>query len=140
MKEFFKNSENNQCIHTRNILTLIDLDARDNLYNFLINHEKKCTQCSSRLKKFKEDNFAAKIYISKPFMPKDMSETFNQEVSELFKVAGLNEAINKKNKIKHTLQFLDKTGETLINNLSSKMMMQAYAVALLCFLGLRFLR
>lgn len=137
MKEPFRHIEHNHCIHTKNIFSLLDLNQQDVMYNFLINHEKKCTKCSLQLKKFKEANFAAKVAVPKPFMPKDLRETYSGELSELFKIAGLNEAENQKQKFKDSLRNFDKMGKEFINNLSSKTMIRAYAAAFLFFLGLK---
>lgn len=139
MKESLRQIENNHCIHTKNINSLLDLDKQDVMYGFLINHEKKCAQCSLSLKKFQEANLAAKVFVPKPFMPNDLRETYTGELSELFKIAGLNELENQKQKFKDGLRNVDKMGEDFINNLSSKTMMKAYAVAALLFVGLKFI-
>lgn len=139
MKDTYKSCEEfNQCIHTKNIYALLDLGPQDVMYNFLATHEKKCIQCSSRLKKYQEENLAAKIFVPKPFMPKDLKESFSNEVSELFKLAGLNQTANKKKKIQEGLLSIDKAGETYLKNLSSKTMLKAYAAALIAFLTLKF--
>lgn len=70
-------------------------------------------------------------------MPKDLRETYAGELSELFKLAGMNEVENQKQKIKDGLRSFDKMGEEFINNLSSKTMIKAYAVAFLFFIGLK---
>jgi len=139
VKEPFRREELSPCIHTKNIYALLDLGKRDAMYNFLSTHEKKCVRCSSQLQKYKEENLAAKVFIPKPFMPKDLRETFSGELAELFRVAGLNEIENQKKKIKAGLLSLDHLGETYINNLFSKNMIRVYAFALIAFIGLRFL-
>lgn len=138
MREASRLTTKEQCIHTKNIFSLIDLSEKDKMYDFLVNHEKKCTQCSTKLKKFKEDNFAVKVYVPKPFMPKDMRESFNREVSDLFKVAGLNEVQNQKNKIKYSLKAVDTTAAAIIEGFISKKMFKGYGVALLVFVALKY--
>jgi hypothetical protein len=138
VKEPHRREEHNQCIHTKNIYLLLDLGQQDVIYNFLKNHEKKCDKCTIQLKKYKEENLASKVFVPKPFIPRDMRETFNGEVSELFKLAGLNEVANKKKKLKKSLLALDHGGEIFLKNLSSKTMLKAYALALIAFVAMKF--
>jgi hypothetical protein len=138
VKEPHRREEHNQCIHTKNIYILLDLGQQDVMYNFLNTHEKKCSICATQFKKYKEENLASKVFVPKPFIPRDMRETFNTEVSELFKMAGLNEAANRKKKIKKSLLALDHGGEIFLKNLSSKTMLKAYTLALIAFLAMKF--
>jgi transcriptional antiterminator len=127
------------CIHTKNIYSLVDLTKQDAMYDFLVDHEIKCRQCSSMLNNFKENNLAIKVFVPKPFLSKDLRETFNGEVTELFKIAGLNIFENKKQKIKNELLSIDRLGVGFIGNLFSKSMIKAYVLALFLFAGLKYI-
>jgi hypothetical protein len=139
VKEPFRQKTQQHCVQTKNIHSLLDLNIQDVMYKTLANHELTCTLCSKALKKIKEQNLSIKVFIPKPYMPKDLRETYSGELSELFKTAGLNDIKNKKLKIKNNLKALDRMGEILINNLFSKSMLKAYASAFLVFLGLRYI-
>jgi hypothetical protein len=138
VKEPHRRQVISQCIHTKNIYSLIDLDKQDNMFHFLSNHEKKCDSCSGALMKYKADNFAAKVFVPKIFLPKDLKETFNREVSELFKTAGFNDVENKKIKMKNALSFFDQLGENFIKILYSKNMLVAYVFAFAIFISLKY--
>jgi hypothetical protein len=138
VKEPLRQRDQQLCIHTKNIFSLIDLAEQDSMYDFLINHEKKCTPCAEKLKKFREENFAIKVFVPKPFLPKDLRETFNHELADLFKIAGLNEIENKKKNIKAGLLSIDQFGENIINTFVSKKMLKAYIYALLAFVSLKY--
>jgi hypothetical protein len=83
-------------------------------------------------------DFAAKVFVPKIFLPKDLKETFNREVSELFKTAGFNDVENKKIKMKNALSFFDQLGENFIKILYSKNMLVAYVFAFAIFISLKY--
>ncbi len=127
------------CVHTKNIFSLLDLSEEDSMYSFLSSHVKKCTECSKKLEKYVENNLAIKVFVPKPFMSQDLRQTFNSELSDVFKIAGLNQIENKKKLIKQRLLSFDSAGTAMVQGLTSKNMLMIYLFVSIVFFSLKFL-
>jgi hypothetical protein len=138
VKEPYRQNKSH-CIHTKNIYSLLDLGPQDLLYDFLNLHQKKCTECAEKLLLFKEQCLAMKVFVPKPYLPKDLRETFNGELSDLFKISGLNDSENEKKKIKESISLIDKFGEEFFKSLLSEKMMAIYAVTIIISLCMKYL-
>ncbi len=129
--------KNNTCIHTRNILSLVDLPTEDEQYVKLKKHSHECKVCSSHLESFQVKCIESKIYIPKPQIDLDTKITFNNEVHELFKTFELSEKLILKKKIKNKIKIIDHAGTSFLQNLGSWSMVKTYAFAIALFVLLK---
>ncbi len=74
-------------------------------------------------------NEAAKVFIPKALMDKDLKLSFERELDDLFKVMNLNKRTLLKKNVKKGFHALDQMGIALINTMSSRKMIKTYAVA-----------
>jgi uncharacterized protein with ATP-grasp and redox domains len=109
------------------------------MYDFLNLHQKQCLNCSQQLSQFKEQCIAMKVHVPKPYLPKDLRETFNGELSELFKISGLNDLENEKRKIKDKIHLLDKFGEEFFKSVLSQKMITVYVFTLAVSLFMKYI-
>lgn len=128
----------NNCIHTKRVYSLIDLPKKEESYKKLVKHLDSCNTCSLEFKKFQNETTATKIFIPKIAMARDLKESFDREVGELFKVMDLNDHVILKRNVKNGFLFIDNIGLDFINILKSKSMIKAYAFAVAIFLGLKY--
>lgn len=126
------------CIHTKNIYSLPDLSPKDEAYKNLSKHVENCPSCSQELKRFQMKSAAAQVYIPKVVMDRDLRQSFEREVSELFKVLQLDEREKLKANVKSKFKFLDQMGIDFLKTLSSKKMLKMYVVAGVLFLALKY--
>lgn len=126
----------NQCIHSKNIFSLADLPAEDENYKKIKKHVEGCRHCSAQYAKSAHQLAAMKIYIPKPLIDKESKESFEREITELFKIFNLNKKTAVKNKIKSKMKLIDSAGADLLKNLVSKTMLKAYVVAGLAYVVL----
>ena len=125
------------CIHTKNVFSLVDLSPEDESYHKIKKHTDECEICSFELKKFELQTLESKIYIPKPQIDDETKEIFKREVSELFKAFNLNEKELLKKKIKNKIKKIDRLGADFLKNLTSKNMLKSYAFGAVLFLVLR---
>ena len=125
------------CIHTRNVYSLVDLNPIDENHIRIKKHTDHCGICTEALKAFEEKIIENKIYIPKPQIDLETRDVFNREVSEIFKTFDLNEKNRLKKKIKNKIKSIDSIGVDFIKNLTSKNMLTTYAFGALLFVVLR---
>jgi len=138
MQNDFNLKNTKHCVHTKNIYSLMDIPHKEDSYKRFAKHLESCRQCSEQFKIFKFKNEAAQIYIPKVHMDRDLRQSFEREVSELFKLMNLNERQALKRNVKNKLQQIDSIGLSIIENFTSKRMVKAYLMGLFIFLGLKF--
>ena len=73
-------------------------------------HLESCSICSNELAKFKLKVIEAQVYIPKTIMDKDLRQSFEREVVELFRVMNLNERQALKQNVKNSFRFIDRMG------------------------------
>lgn len=127
------------CIHMKHLYSLLDTPLNDENYKKLSKHLELCTACSQEYKDIQLKAIAAKIYIPKAMMDHDLRESFEREVTELFKVMDLNNRVLLKKKVKSGFNFIDRMGIDFIKSLTSNKMLKTYVIAAGIYLGLRFL-
>lgn len=127
-----------QCIHTKNIYSLMDMSAKDEAHKALSKHVESCQVCAQELKKFQMKSTAAQVYIPKATMDHDLRQSFEREVGELFKVLQLNEREALKHSVKNKFKTLDQMGIDFIGTLTSKSMIKIYFIAIAMFLALKY--
>lgn len=135
---FDKNLAKN-CVHTKNIYSMLDMPTQDEAYKRLSKHVESCNVCSLEFKKFQSKTMAAQVFIPKVMMARDLRQSFEREVSELFKVMDLNERELLKKNVKKGFRFIDSMGVDFIKNLGSKTMIKAYVLAAFLFALLKFI-
>ena len=100
-------------------------------------HLESCSICSNELAKFKLKVIEAQVYIPKTIMDKDLRQSFEREVVELFRVMNLNERQALKQNVKNSFRFIDRMGIEFIKNLASKNMLKFYFLGMVLFFGLK---
>ncbi|MDD4972828.1 MAG: hypothetical protein PHY93_00675 [Bacteriovorax sp.] len=125
------------CIHTKHIYSLLDLPKNDESYKRMNKHLENCTVCSKEFQKFQLKTAAAQVFIPKVLMDRDLRQSFEREVVELFKVMNLNDREILKRNVKKGFLFMDRMGIEFIQNLLSKTMFKAYFAAIVIFICLR---
>ena len=131
-KSFPKN-----CIQTKHIYSLYDMTKNDESYGILKKHLENCSICNNEFQNFQLKNTQALTLIPKVSMDRDLRQTFEREVVELFQAMDLNDRKLLKRKVKKGFIFLDKMGIEFIKNLFSKAMVKTYIFALVIFIGLK---
>lgn len=125
------------CVHTKNIYSLMDLPKKGDSYKTLTKHLETCAVCTEEFQMFQAHAAMAKVHIPKAIMDHDLRESFEREVTELFKAMDLNDRELLKKNVKKGFLFLDSMGIDFIKNLASKTMIKAYIVALFTFIFLK---
>jgi len=125
------------CIHTKNVYSLVDLNPLDENYIRIKKHTDNCAICTAELNTFKNQIIETKIYIPKPQIDLETRGIFEREVSELFKAFDLNEKNRLKKKIKNKIKRIDSIGEDFIKNLTSRKMLTTYTFGAVLFVVLR---
>lgn len=131
------NIQRTNCIHTKNVFSLIDLSPNEESYKKIRKHVDTCKVCESELKNFEFACSEAKIHIPKPQIDSETKEIFVREVSDLFRVFDLNEKELLKKKIKNKIKSIDSMGVDFIKTLTSKSMLTTYAFGAVLFVVLR---
>jgi hypothetical protein len=127
------------CIHTKNIYSLLDLPKKDETYKKMTKHLESCEVCDREFKLFQLKSAAAQVFIPKVIMDRDLKQSFEREVSELFKVMNLNNREILKNNVRSGFSILDNMGISFLQNLYSRTMVKSYFFAFAIFLVLKFL-
>ncbi len=135
----FNKNFSRQCVHTKNIYSLLDMPKQEEAYKRLNKHIESCAVCADELKKFQSKTLAAQAFIPKVMMARDLRQSFDREVGELFKIMDLNERELLKKNVKKGFRFIDSMGAGFLKNLGSKAMIKAYVLAALMFLALKFI-
>jgi hypothetical protein len=130
-------TQSNYCIHTKNIYSLADLNPIEEQYKFLNSHLKTCRICAEEYHHFQEKCFAAKTFIPKPMMDKELKETFDRELGDMLKSMQLNKKVLQKKRVSHFVQSINDYGEASFKILFSKSMILSFAVALVMFFVLK---
>lgn len=125
------------CIHTKHVYTLIDTPKREEAYIKMTQHLAICSICNDEFQKFQSKTMAAQVYIPKALMDRDLRQSFEREVSELFKLMNLNNREILKRKVKKGVHFIDSMGLDFLRNLVSKTMFKTYFFALVIFICLK---
>ena len=126
------------CVQTKHLYSLLDIPKNDETSKKLSKHLEGCISCNQEYKNLQLKMIAAKIYIPKAIMDHDLRESFEREVSELFKVMDLNNRELLKKNVKKGFKFIDRMGIDFIKNLSSKKMCKTYLIAVGIYIGLKF--
>ena len=126
-----------KCIHTKHIYSLLDLSATDESYKKINKHLDNCTICKNEFQIFKLKSKAAQVFIPKISMDRDLRQSFEREVIELFKAMDLNDRENLKRNVKKGFIFVDKMGIEFIGHLFSKAMIKTYFLAAALFICLK---
>jgi len=126
------------CIHTRNIYSLMDMSPKDEAYKNLSKHIESCPVCTKEFQKFQMKISAAQVYIPKAVMDRDLRQSFEREVGELFKVLQLNERAALKHKVKSKFKTIDQMGIDFLKTLSSKQMIKIYFIAAAMYAALKY--
>lgn len=131
------NSYVSNCIYTKQIYSLFDLPKKDESYKRITKHIENCAICNKEFQTFQLKSSAARNLIPKVSMDKDLRQSFEREVGELFKVMNLNEREILKKNVKRGFLFIDMLGVDFIRNLISKTMIKSYFFALVIFICLK---
>jgi hypothetical protein len=132
-----KISSSRQCIHTKHVYSLIDTPKKEESYKKLSKHLEVCSICTEEFSKFQLKAMASQVHIPKAIMGRDLRESFEGEVHELFKVMNLNEQEQLKKRVAKTFRFADKMSVGFMANLVSRPMIKAYLLALFAFIFLK---
>lgn len=127
----------NYCVHTKQVYSLRDLNPKDELYKKINKHIETCKVCNKEFQLFQVKVAATQVFIPKATIDRDLRESFEREVGELFKVMNLNERERLKKSVKNSLVFADQMGLAFLQNLFSKSMLKAYLVAGTLFIILK---
>lgn len=125
------------CIHTKHVYSLLDTPKNEDAYRKLNKHLETCSACNKEFQKFQLKTAAAQIYIPKALMDRDLRESFEREVGELFKAMNLNNRQILKSNMKKGFRFIDSMGIDFLKNLVSKTMIKSYLFAMAIFIGLK---
>lgn len=115
----------------------MDTPKKDEAYKRMTKHVESCPVCAEELKKFQLKTMAAQVFIPKVVMDRDLRQSFEREVSELFKVMNLNERELLKRNVKKGFRFIDSMGVDFLKNLASRTMIKTYIFALAIFICLK---
>ncbi|MGZ3786998.1 MAG: hypothetical protein ACXVLQ_00665 [Bacteriovorax sp.] len=133
----FTNVGKRHCVHTKHIYSMLDMSKKDEAYKRLSRHIETCPVCARELQNFQHKSMAAQVFIPKISMDRDLRQSFEREVGELFKVMNLNEREQLKRNVKKGFRFIDALGVDFLKNLASKTMLKAYVLAVFIFIGLK---
>ena len=125
------------CIHTKNVFSMLDLSHNDENYIRIKKHVDTCKTCETEFKKFALETIEVKIQIPKPQIDTETKAVFEREVSDLFRNFDLNEKALLRKKITTKIKNIDSFGVDLIKNLASKNMIKTYAFAAVLFVVLK---
>ena len=129
--------QNQKCIHTKNVFSLLDLPVLEESYKRIKKHVDGCKACETALRDFELKIVETKIHIPKPQIDTETKEMFEREVSDLFRVFDLNEKERLKKRIKNRIKTIDTMGVGFIKNLASKQMLTTYAFGAVLFVVLK---
>lgn len=126
------------CVHTKNIFSLLDLPTKDETHKTLMKHLEVCPVCAQEFKNFQLGATAAQVYIPKVVMDRELKESFEREVGDLFKILRLDEREVLKHNVKKSFRTLDQMGIDFLKVLASKSMIKVYVVASILFFILKY--
>lgn len=129
--------QNQKCIHTKNVFSLLDLPVLEENYKRIKKHVDGCNVCEAALREFELKTLEAKILIPKPQIDTETKEMFEREVGDLFRVFDLNEKERLKKRIKNKIKKIDTLGVSFLKNLASKQMLITYAFGAVLFVVLK---
>lgn len=124
-----------QCIHTKNIYSLLDLSQSAEAYKRLSKHLDNCKICSQELEKFKLSSENSKVYIPTIVMDKDLKESFAREIEDIFKIMDLNSAERLKKNVTSKFKAVDQFGLDILRILKSKKMLLVYLAIAAAYIG-----
>ena len=113
------------------------MPKNDESYKLMNKHLENCTICNKEFQRFQLKTSAALVLIPKVLMDRDLRQSFEREVVELFKVMDLNERELLKKNVRKGFIFIDKMGIEFIRNLFSRTMVKTYFFALVIFICFR---
>ena len=125
------------CIHTKNIYSLLDMPKKEESYKRMSKHLETCTVCTKEFQLFQLKTASAQVFIPKISMDRDLRQSNEREVGELFKVMNLNNRENLKRNVKKGFRFVDSMGIEFFQNLFSKTMLKSYFIAGAIFICLK---
>lgn len=133
----FLRPASDNCIHTKNVFSLLDLTEEEESFHKIKKHMDTCPVCESAFRKFEQKSLETKVFIPKPQIDSETKMVFESEVHELFKTFDLNEKTRLRKKIKSNFKKIDMAGLDFVRNLGSKNMIKTYALGAVLFVILR---
>jgi hypothetical protein len=125
------------CIHTKNVFSLLDLGVQDESFLRMRKHMDNCKICEKEFNDFKFKSLEVKIHIPKPLIDSETKEVFSREITELFKTFELNQKTLLRKKIKTNIKKIDTFGISFLKTLTSKAMLASYAFGAVLFVVLK---
>jgi protein subunit release factor A len=123
-----------QCVHTKNIFSLLDLSQSAESYKRLSKHLDSCNTCALEFEKFKQTTESTKSFIPTIVMDQDLKESFAREIEDVFKIMNLNSTERLKNNVTSKFKAVDQFGLDILGILRSKKMLFVYiAIAMIYF-------
>jgi len=129
------NTKKENCIHTRNITMLFDLNPKDDQYQIYQKHLTECNACKKTYNHFAEEMKAIQVFIPKAIMEKDIKESFEREIHEV--LVSLDLDIVSKQKNAWWIKF-NAIGEQVLKSFWSKTMLWGFVLALVSYILLKF--
>ena len=120
METLRKINSNQNCIHSKNIGSILDLKNTDPSYKVLNDHLEICSVCANKLEMIKEQNLKMQIYIPRPVMDKESKENFDHEIHVLLKNFGLNDKVSKRRKMIKSIKKANTFGEVVLKTFFSR--------------------
>ena len=114
------------------------MPKKEESYKRMSKHLETCSVCNKEFQMFQLKTASAQVFIPKILMDRDLRQSFEREVGELFKVMNLNNRENLKRNVKKGFHFVDKMGIEFFQNLLSKTMIKSYFIAGAIFICLKF--
>ena len=100
-------------------------------------HLQSCQVCQDEFEKYKQKQFAIKILIPKPHIDNEMKETFEIEVSDIFKAYDLNEKDFQKKQIKSKILAIDSVGSSIVKHMTSPKFLYVYGAGVAIYFLLK---
>ncbi|MBP9680948.1 MAG: hypothetical protein KBD76_06060 [Bacteriovorax sp.] len=140
MSQVFHSKKNHtqHCIHTKHVFSLLDIPKTEESFKRLSKHVESCTICTEELRKIQLKALGTKVFIPKAVMGRDLRQSFEREVGELFNVMNLNDRHLLRQNMKKGFRFVDSMGVDFLKSLTSPMMIKAYFFATALFIALKY--
>ncbi len=126
-----------QCVHTKNIYSLLDLSQNAEAYKKLSKHLDTCKICSQELEIFKLSSENSKAFIPTIVMDKDLKISFAREIEDIFKIMDLNTSERLKKNVTSKFKALDQFGLDILGIFKSKKMLVVYLAIAAAYIGHR---
>lgn len=108
------------CIHSKNIGSILEMKHSDPQFKTLNDHLAICSICTKKLETIKEKNLKLQVFIPRPVMDKETKENFDHEIHELLKSFGLNDKVSKHRKMIKSIKNANTLGEVILKTFFSR--------------------